>query len=86
MAYTCYNVETKDGQSLTGILAAETPGSITLRQALGHEETVQRTNIASMSASRLSLMPDELEKTMSKQDLADLLDFLKGKLGGLPFR
>ena len=76
--YTCYNVETKDGESLTGLLAAETPGSITLRQALGHEETVQRTNIAIMSASRLSLMPDELEKTMSKQDLADLLDFLKG--------
>jgi putative membrane-bound dehydrogenase-like protein len=76
--YTCYNVETKDGMSYTGLLAAETPSAITLRQALGHEENIQRANIASMSASRLSLMPDELEKTMSKQDLADLLDFLKG--------
>lgn len=76
--YTCYNVETKDGMSYTGLLAAETPSAITLRQALGHEEIIQRANITSMAASRLSLMPDELEKTMTKQDLADLLDFLKG--------
>ena len=76
--YTCYNVETKDGMSYTGLLAAETPSAITLRQALGHEEKIQRSNIASIAASRLSLMPDELEKTMSKQDLADLLGFLKG--------
>ena len=76
--YTCYNVETKDGNTLVGLLAAETPESITLRQALGHEETIQRSNIASMTSSRLSLMPDELEKTMTKQDLADLLGFLKG--------
>ena len=76
--YTCYNVETKDGETMTGLLAAETPNTITLRQALAHEVTLQRANIASMTASTLSLMPDELEKTMSKQDLADLLDFLKG--------
>lgn len=76
--YTCYNVETRDGMSYTGLLASETPSTITLRQALGHEEKIQRSNIASMSASRLSLMPDELEKTMSKQDMADLISFLKG--------
>ncbi len=76
--YTTYNIETKDGQTLTGLLAAETPSSITLRQALGIEQVIPRANIASMSTSRLSLMPDELEKTMSKQDLADLVGFLKG--------
>jgi putative heme-binding domain-containing protein len=76
--YTCYNVETKDGETLTGLLAVETPGSVTLRQALAVQVTVQRSNIVKMTASSLSLMPDELEKTMTKQDLADLLDFLKG--------
>jgi putative heme-binding domain-containing protein len=76
--YTCYNVETKDGNTLTGLLAADTPTSITLRQPLGHEETIQRSNIASMTASHLSLMPDELEKSMTKQDLADLIGFLRG--------
>ena len=77
--YTQYNVETKDGKSISGILAGETPAAITLKQAAGIEEKVSRANIASMSSSSLSLMPQELEKTMSKQDLADLLSFLKGQ-------
>jgi putative membrane-bound dehydrogenase-like protein len=76
--YTCYNVETKDDRSLAGLLAAETPSNITLRQALGHEEIIPRSSIVTMAASNLSLMPDELEKTMSKQDMADLVGYLKG--------
>jgi hypothetical protein len=32
-----------------------------------------------MKSSSLSLMPQEIEKTMSKQDLADLIGFLKGQ-------
>jgi len=77
--YTCYNVETKDGQSYTGILASETPSAITLRMAQGIEQPIPRANIASMLTSRLSLMPQELEKTMTKQELADLIAFLKGQ-------
>lgn len=76
--YAAYNIETKDGQSLSGLLASETSATVTLRQALGIEQSVPRANIASISPSHLSLMPQELEKTMSKQDLADLIGFLKG--------
>ncbi|MEO7677812.1 MAG: HEAT repeat domain-containing protein, partial [Verrucomicrobiota bacterium] len=76
--YSAYNIETKDGQSLSGLLAAESPSNVTLRQALGIEQVIPRSNLASISPSRLSLMPQELEKTMSKQDLADLIGFLKG--------
>jgi putative membrane-bound dehydrogenase-like protein len=77
--YSLYNVETKDGNSISGLLASDTPTSITLRQAGGIEEQVPRAKIGSMASSRLSLMPQELEKTMSKQDLADLIGFLKGE-------
>ncbi len=77
--YTCYNVETKDGQSYAGLLATETPGAITLRLAQGVEQKIPRPDIASMAASRLSLMPQELEKSMSQQEMADLLAFLKGE-------
>ncbi len=77
--FNAYEVETKDGRTATGLLASETPTSVTLRRALGEEETILRNNIASMTAGNLSLMPDELEKTMSKQDLRDLLGFLKGE-------
>ena len=77
--YTCYNVETREGQGFTGLLAAETPDAITLRLAQGIEQRIPRSEIASMQTSRLSLMPQELEKAMSRQDLADLISFLKGE-------
>jgi len=77
--FNAYEVETKDGRTATGVLASETPTSITLRRALGEEETILRSNIATMTAGALSLMPDELEKTMSKQELRDLLGFLRGE-------
>jgi putative membrane-bound dehydrogenase-like protein len=74
-----YEIETRDGRTISGLLASESPGSMTLRRALGEEESVLRSNIATMSSSNLSLMPDELEKTMSMQDLRDLIAFLKGE-------
>lgn len=77
--YTLYNVETKDGESYSGLLSSDSAQSITLRQASAVEQKIPRANIASMASSRLSLMPQELEKTMSRQDMADLLAFLKGE-------
>jgi putative heme-binding domain-containing protein len=76
--YTCYNVETRDGTSYAGILGSETPKTITLKMPQGLDQEIPRSTIASMKTSRLSLMPQELEKTMTRQDLADLLAFLKG--------
>jgi putative membrane-bound dehydrogenase-like protein len=75
--YTAYEIETKDGRSLTGLIVSETPSSITLRRAHGEEETLLRSSIASLSSTGLSLMPQEIEKNMTRQDLADLIGFLK---------
>mgnify|MGYP001580805868 CR=1 FL=1 len=77
--FTGYTLETRDGRTLSGLIAGETPTSVTLCQALGVEETVLRANIASLEASRLSIMPQEIEKTMTTQELADLLAYLKGE-------
>jgi putative membrane-bound dehydrogenase-like protein len=77
-SFTNYLIETEDGETVTGIIAAETPTSITLRRSQGEEETILRGNIASMRSTNLSLMPQELEKNMSRQDLADLIGYLKG--------
>ncbi|MES1213820.1 MAG: PVC-type heme-binding CxxCH protein, partial [Singulisphaera sp.] len=77
--FAAYTIETKDGRILTGLLASETATSVTLRQPLGKEEAVLRSDIERLSASKLSLMPQELEKLMSRQELADLLSYLKGE-------
>lgn len=75
--FTAYEVETKDDRTLSGIMTSETDNSITIRAAQGIEETFLRTDIANLRAGSTSLMPNELEKTMTKQELIDLLEFLK---------
>ena len=78
-AFAPYLIETKDGRTLAGILASETPASLTLRMSLGVEEKILRSNLSKIEAMPGSLMPAGLETAMSRQDLADLLAFLKGE-------
>jgi hypothetical protein len=44
------------------------------------DETLLRENIVEMRASKISLMPDDLEKSLSRQDLADVISYLLGDL------
>jgi putative membrane-bound dehydrogenase-like protein len=77
--YAGYLVATKDDRDLTGVISAETGNSVTLRMANGVEEVIPRDRIRELRASTLSLMPEGLEKTLTPQDLADLLAFIRGK-------
>jgi putative membrane-bound dehydrogenase-like protein len=78
-AFTAYLAEAKDGRVLSGILVGDTPTSITLRGPLGAESTLLRTDLAKLEALPGSLMPAGLEAGLSKQQLADLLAYLKGE-------
>jgi putative heme-binding domain-containing protein len=71
-----YRVTTKNGRTLTGMMAVETPSSITLRRAEKQEDTILRSQIESIEATAKSLMPDEFEKVMSTQEVADLISYL----------
>ena len=77
--YTSYDVETRNGRVLTGLIASETETSLSLKRSLGATDTILRSNITKISSAGLSLMPDELEKTMTRQELADLIAFLKSR-------
>jgi putative membrane-bound dehydrogenase-like protein len=75
--YVNYLVTTKAGRILTGMIALETPTSLTLRRAEKAEDTILRSQIEEIQATTKSLMPEELEKLLSKQDLADLIAYLQ---------
>jgi putative membrane-bound dehydrogenase-like protein len=77
--FAAYTVATKDGRVLTGLVTSETSESLTLRQPLGREDTLLRSEIDEIQASRQSLMPTGLEKSVSRQEFADLLAYLKGE-------
>ncbi len=71
-----YVVETKDDESLLGLVVGETGTSVTLRQAYGKEDVVPRTNITSMKSQGQSIMPEGLEAGLTPQQIADLLEFI----------
>jgi putative membrane-bound dehydrogenase-like protein len=78
-AFAAYLVTTKDGRTLSGIMASETPASLTLRGPLAQETVLLRSEIAKVEALPASLMPAGLEQGMTLQGLSDLLGFLKGE-------
>jgi putative membrane-bound dehydrogenase-like protein len=78
--YVHYVLTTKDGEIHDGVIANETPGAITLRGGTEGDETILRTNIANIRASSVSLMPEGLEQSMSRQDIADVIAYLRAGL------
>ena len=78
-AFTAYLAEAKDGRILSGILVGDTATSITLRGPLGLEASLLRADLAKLEALPGSLMPTGLEAGLPKQQLADLLAYLKGE-------
>jgi putative membrane-bound dehydrogenase-like protein len=75
--YLGYTVRQTDGTVLTGILAAETATSITLRQQGGKEAVLPRGDIDELRSTGQSLMPEGLERQIPPQDMADLVAFIK---------
>lgn len=74
-----YIVLLKDGRSTTGIIASETSGGITLKKPEGRQEIILRQDIDEFYSSGRSLMPEGLEKSVSIQEMADLLAVLLGR-------
>jgi putative membrane-bound dehydrogenase-like protein len=75
--YLQYLVVDHDGRTYSGLIAAETATSLTLRRGDGAEDTILRAQVAEMTGTGLSLMPEGLEKTITKPEMADLIAFLR---------
>src|SRR5204863_9189415 len=69
--FVSYTVETKDGRTLDGLITDESAASLTLKRAEGLTEILLRRDIAQLSGSGLSLMPEGLEAAISVEQMAD---------------
>ncbi len=57
-------------------MISETSSSITLQRADDSKHTVLRGDIEQIVSSGKSLMPEGLEKNISRQEMADLIGYL----------
>jgi putative heme-binding domain-containing protein len=75
--YESVTVHTKDGQSQSGLIRRETADAIYLVTTDRTERRYARANIESLEPSRTSIMPQGLEAQMTRQELGDLIAFLR---------
>ncbi|MFT6237933.1 MAG: putative heme-binding domain-containing protein [Akkermansiaceae bacterium] len=69
-------VETKDGQSHIGTLKQKTAEKVELMGMDGVVVTVAAENIKSQSGSAISLMPQGLHASLTRDEFTDLIDYL----------
>ena len=74
--YRTYRVTTKQGRQGQGVILRESADAIYLRTAELAEVRVARKDVEEVTPSETSLMPDGLDKAMTRQELSDLLAFL----------
>ncbi len=75
--YIALSLATTRGQVVSGLLAEETATTLKLRRADGIEEIILRSEIDELRSTGRSLMPEGLEQSISLQEMADLIAFLR---------
>lgn len=71
-----YLLQTTEGKTVTGLIAAETATSVTLKRQENATDTVLRVNIEELRSTGQSIMPEGLEKQLDPQALADVIAYL----------
>ena len=67
---------TADGRRLTGLLVEDSPQRVVLKTQGGKLETIARGDIDQFGVSKLSMMPEGVEKQLQPEELADLFALL----------
>jgi putative membrane-bound dehydrogenase-like protein len=75
--YEPYQVTTKSGRSVAGIIRRETAEAIVLATGATTEERIRRDDIEEMVPGKVSIMPEGLDRQLTPQELADLIAYLR---------
>jgi putative membrane-bound dehydrogenase-like protein len=70
-------VQTRSGDDYSGVVRKDAPDELVLATGPGAEVHVARADIAEMRPGTVSVMPGGLEEQLSRQELADLIAFLR---------
>ena len=81
-SYEPYLVRTKSDEDYNGVLRKDAPDEVVLATGPTTEVRLARSDIADMRPSTVSVMPAGLEQQLTKQELADLVAFLKATKWG----
>jgi len=72
-------IVTKSGKSFNGLIRRETPDEIVLATGAKEEARIPRDDIEEVRPGTVSIMPAGLDTQLTRQQLADLVAFLKSR-------
>ena len=76
-SYELWNVVLNDGTMLQGIIVSQTSTAIVVNRQGGVKTTIAKKDIKSLKTLDMSPMPNDFEKRINKQQMADLIAFIK---------
>jgi putative heme-binding domain-containing protein len=76
-SYEPVSIETRSGMIYNGLVKQETADQIELVTGPDRTERIPRSDIEEIRPSKISVMPAGLDKLLSRQELADLVEFLQ---------
>ncbi len=74
--YEAWLAVTNDGKTVTGLLVSKTDSEVVLKDAAGIVYTLKLADVDELKKLTTSLMPADLQKLLTPQDLVDVVDFL----------
>jgi putative membrane-bound dehydrogenase-like protein len=75
--YETHMIVTEDGTSISGIMVSDTPDSVTLKGADAIPKTVKKSAIEEMVTQKISLMPADVQKLLTEQELVDIVKYMQ---------
>jgi putative heme-binding domain-containing protein len=81
-SYEPFVVTKKDDEEVSGILRKDAPDEVVLVTGPETEVHIARTDVTAMRPGTVSIMPAGLEEQLTRQELADLVAFLKATKWG----
>jgi putative heme-binding domain-containing protein len=76
-SYEMYSLLTADGRTISGLLVSQTDEEIVLKDKDAVLHKVPRSEVDEFAKQQKSLMPEDLQKQLTEQQLVDLIEYLK---------
>jgi putative membrane-bound dehydrogenase-like protein len=74
--YINWNIETKKGLTITGLIVEEAADHVLLRDANGKDTRIDAADIESRTKNASSLMPNDIVASMTESELIDVVEYL----------
>jgi putative heme-binding domain-containing protein len=75
--YETYSLALDSGTTVSGIKLSETEDSVTIRDSEAISRTISKDEIDEIVKQGVSLMPADLQKLLTAQELVDVVDYMQ---------